>query len=131
VTQAGPPGTVGDGNAVASSVTVDGDTVRITPGRFGTAVSYVRVPDASVRLTGVTGAPRVVYRLEVPALGIDHHATRLVSGPGSVTVRLRDVAVRPERVSADRYEGRLTVRIQSHTVDRLVRTESLTIEVEP
>ncbi|MFB6188517.1 MAG: hypothetical protein ABEI57_01410, partial [Halapricum sp.] len=129
VTQAGPPGAIGDGNATVATVAVDGGNVAITRGRFGTDVDYVRVPDASVRLAGVDGTPRLVYRLRIPALGVDHSATKLIDGPGRVTIRLSDVAIRPQRVTNDSYRGRLTVRVQSYTVDRVVHNESLSIEV--
>lgn len=131
ITQSGPPSTVGDGNATVSSVDVDADSVHISPGRFGTDVSYVRLPDASVAVGDVEGSPRIVYRVEIPALDIDHSAENVLSGSGPKTVRLTDVAVRPDRLSADSYDGRLSVRIQSYEVDRVVYNESLTVEVQP
>jgi len=129
LTEAGPPTTVGDGNATVSNVDVDTDSVHVSPGRFGTAVSYVRMPDATVDVTQVDGAPRLVYRFEIPALEIDHDATKVLSSRGATTVRLGDVAVLPERLAVDRYDARVTVRVQSYTVDRVVYNESVTVEV--
>lgn len=130
LTESGPPATVGNGNATVTSVDIDAESIRITPGRFGTDVSYVRIPDARVDVTRVDGAPRLVYRVEIPALNIDHDATKVLFGPETTTVRLDDVAVRPAELSADRYDARVTVRVQSYTVDRVVSNESVTIEVE-
>lgn len=128
LTQAGER-TLDDGNATVSSVTIDTDAVRITPGRFGTSVQYLRLPDARVDVTGVEGQPRLVYRLEVPALDLDLAETKLLSEPGQRVVRLPDRAFAPGRLSADRYQGRLTVRVQSFSTDYTVFNESVTIEV--
>ncbi|WEL16855.1 MULTISPECIES: hypothetical protein [unclassified Halorhabdus] len=126
----GPPATIGDGNATVSTVAVDADAVQITPGRFGTAVSYLRIPDAKLSIDAVEGEPRIVYRLVVPKLDVDHAETRLLAGPGDITVRLDDVAFVPGQLSADRYDGALSVRVQSLSTDRTVFNESVTIEVE-
>lgn len=126
----GPPAMIGDGNATVSTVDVDTDAVAITPGRFGTDVSYLRIPDAKLSIDDVEGEPRIVYRLVVPELDVDHAETRLLAGPGDVTVRLSDVAFVPGGLSAERYDGSLRVRVQSLSTDRTVFNESVTIEVK-
>ncbi|MEF8881615.1 MAG: hypothetical protein V5A34_03710 [Halapricum sp.] len=123
------PTSLGEGDATVSSVTVDADRVRITPGRFGTNISYLRVPDARLQIDTIEGQPRVVYQLRIPELDIDLAAPKLLSESGRTTVRLDDQAIAPERLSQDQYEGQLVVRIQSLSTDRVVRNESITVEV--
>jgi len=126
---AGPPATIGDGNASVSSVAIDLDAVEITPGRFGTDVEYLRIPDARLSIDDVEGEPRIVYRLVVPELQLDHAETRLLASPGAVTVRPSDVAFLSGELSAAHYNGTLRVRVQSLSTDRTVFNESIRIEV--
>lgn len=123
------PDSLDDGNATVSNVAVDADDVTITPGRFGTNVSYVRIPDATVTTEGIEGQPRVVYQLAIPELGIDHSEPKLLTTEGRTTVRIDPMAVQPARLSKNSYEGQVTVRVQSHTVDRVVYDESISVEV--
>ena len=122
-------GTLGHGNATVSSVAVDVSDVRITPGRFGTDISYLRVPDAQVSVDDISGQPRLVYRLVVPALDRDLTATQLLDRSGPTTVRLSDAAFTADQLDAESYEGRVTVRVQSISSDYTVFNESTTIEV--
>lgn len=126
---AGPPSTIGDGNATVSAVTVDADAVAITPGRFGSGVDYLRAPDARVDVESVSGAPRIVYVLEVPDLDAEITATRLLDGPGAAVVRPSERAFSPGTEFEDEYRGELTVRVQSLSTDRSVYSESVTVEV--
>jgi len=120
---------LGDGNATVTAVSVDVTAVQITPGRFGTDVSYLRIPDAQIDIDDLEGQPRLVYRVEVPALDLDLAATKLIQNPGPTTVRLSDAALAADQLDADSYEGRVTVRVQSLSSDYTVFNESATIEV--
>lgn len=124
------PTIVGDGNATVSEITVETGDFRFSEGRFGTGVIYLRAPPASVDVTSVTGQPRIVYRLRVPALHVDRVGTRMLSGPGDVTVRMDDRAFPPGALSQPRYHAVVTVHVQSRTVYRTVFNASIELEVD-
>lgn len=121
--------TLGDGNATVAAVSVDVTAVQITPGRFGTDVPYLRIPDAEINVDDLEGHPRLVYRVEVPALDLDLAATKRIQETGPTTVRLSDAALAAEKLAADSYGGRVTIRVQSLSSDYTVFNESTTIEV--
>ncbi|WP_158853464.1 hypothetical protein [Halorhabdus sp. CUG00001] len=124
------PTLVGDGNATVSGLTVEADDFRFADGRFGTAVTYLRAPEASLYVDQVTGQPRIVYRLRVPKLDVDRAGTQMLSRSGGVRIRMDDRAFPPEVLTQPRYDGLVTVRVQSHTVDRTVFNESIELEVD-
>lgn len=129
VQPSGIPTSVDDGTATVESVAVPTDELHVSDGRFGTAVSYLRVPDARVRLAAVSDHPRLVYRVEVPALDVDLTATRIVAERGTHDLHLRDHALEPDRVSNSSYEATVTVRVQSFAVDRTAYERNVTLEV--
>lgn len=124
------PTLVGPGNATLSAVSVDTADFRFSDGRFGTGVVYLRAPDATLHVDRLTGQPRIVYRLRVPALDVDRISTRVLSGPGAVTVGMDDRALRPERLARSEYRAVITVRVQSRTIDRTVFNETITLRAE-
>lgn len=126
---AGTPTTVGEGTATVADAAVDADGLAITPGRFGTDVSYVRVPDARVRLAEVSGHPRLVYRVEVPGVDADLTATEIVGERGRYRLHVSDYGFDSDRLSNGSYEGAVTVRVQSFTSDRTVLRRNVTVEV--
>lgn len=129
VRPSGTPTTVDDGNATVAGVSVPTEALEISPGRFGTDVTYLRIPDAQVRLASVTDHPRLVYRIEVPALDAELTTTRIVADCGSYRLSIRDHGMDPATVSNDSYDATVTVRVQSFALDRTVYRENVTVEV--
>jgi hypothetical protein len=123
--------TVGDGTAAAALTSNPTDGLRIDRGRFGTNVSYLRIPPIRVDVRDVTGRPRLLAKLRVPALGFDRSATRVLSSDtaGPVVLRLSPRAFTPDRIANDTYRGRLTVRVQSFERDTVIVNRSVTIPV--
>lgn len=103
---------LGGGNATVTVLEPNGDAIRVTPGRFGTNVSYVRIPDLAVDVERVTGHPRVFYQVEIPALGVAKQNAGLVRSTGRLTVPLSDRAIEPS-TPVGNATARLTVRVQS------------------
>lgn len=132
-----PPAGVGEGNATLSVLEPTTGELRTSPGRFGTRARYLRTPDLVADVTTVAGHPRVVYRLAVPALGVDRQVTEVVTTTGRVRLRMPDRAYPPESYSArfrtlppaGTYEGRLVVRVQSFSGDRTVRNRTVPVRV--
>jgi hypothetical protein len=113
--------------------------LRTTPGRFGTSATYLRIPDLVVDASNVDGTPRLVYGLEVRALDVDRLETRLLPDPGRLRVPMADRAYPPPDFEHDApglpepgtYEGRLVVRVQSYTSDRIVVNRTVEVIVDP
>jgi len=126
----GTPTTLGDGDVEVGVVDVSTTEFVLTPGRFGTAVTYLRVPDAAVQLASVTDRPRLVYRVQVPALGVDRTVSTVVTDRGQHRLHLRAQALEPGTVEEDEYTGTVRVRVQSFSTDRTLYRQDVTIEVK-
>lgn len=139
---------LGEGTADVTIVAPDGLeagrgpadlTLRTSPGRFGAAAVYLRIPDLVVDVTDLDGRPRVVYQVTVPALDVDRQEHRVITDAGRLTIPMPDRAYPPAdyphdvttRPSAGTYEGRLLVRVQSFTADRTVANRTVTVVVDP
>lgn len=129
---ASDPIALGDGTATASIESLPTDQFRFDDGRFGTGVTYLRVPDVRVHVAEVRGAPRLVYRVRVPALGVDDSATKLLGHDGRRTVRIHGVdrGFDPESISQDRYTAIVSVRVQSFETDTTILSVNESVEVE-
>jgi hypothetical protein len=122
---------LGDGTA---NVTVVGDPtadLAITPGRFGTNVSYLRVPPAVVDVDRVTGRPRLLYLVRVPDLGFERSVTEPLDErtDGRVTLSMSDRAFAHARIRNDSYRATVVVRVQSFGGTRTVYRRNATLPV--
>jgi hypothetical protein len=130
----GPPDSteLGEGTASVASVSIPVEEVVVNEGRFGTGTWYLRVPDATVAVDGVEGDPRLVARIEVPGLNVDSTDTKqLTAGAtGRHRLALGSIPLGPNRPGGGPYRGRLTVRVQSFSVDQTVYNQSVAVEVE-
>ncbi|WP_434531241.1 hypothetical protein ACODNH_08245 [Haloarcula sp. NS06] len=126
------PTTIGDGTAAISSVQLPTSEIRITNGRFGTNVAYLRVPDASVTVDSVTGRPRLLYQVAVPALDISREDEQVLSDGQSGTYRLApgDRAVRWSSLERDAYRGTVLLQVQSFETSETIVAENVTVQVE-
>lgn len=131
----GQPAGLGDGTAEVAVVSPDVDRLVVDDGRFGTAATYLRLPDLVVETSNVSGRPRLVYAVAVPELGLDRQRTRLIDGERRLRIHMPDRAFAP-RGTGDgalpppgTYEGRLTVRVQSFSTDRTVVNRTLMVRV--
>ena len=114
--------TFGDGTATVTEITVDRSALALTPGRFGTNVTYLRVPAATVAVDSVTDRPQLLYIVSVPGLDVQLIERQVVTGAGRYRLAPDDRAMPPGRADGT-YGAVLSVRIQSFTTDRtLART---------
>ena len=124
-----PEASLGDGTATVEDVRL-ASPLTMTPGRFGTGVVYLRIPNAAVELSSVQGRSRLVYRVAVPALDFNRVGTRTISsGATRTTVGMSDRAFVPETLANDSYRANVSVRLQSFAVDRTVFERNATVEV--
>ncbi|QIO21631.1 hypothetical protein [Haloarcula sp. JP-L23] len=119
----------GEGTATVSSVRAETAAIRVTDGRFGTAVEYLRPPTATVHVASVTGRPRLVYLVSVPDIDVDLVETAVVRRSGTYRLVPEDKGLARGTAEAETYDGTLTVRVQSFTADRTVYRENVTVEV--
>ena len=119
---------LGDGDAAVGSVAVETAALTVTPGRFGSAFPYLRVPSAAITVETVTDRPRLVYVVSVPALDIELVETAVVTAPGRYSLDPDDEALAPG-TTAGAYEATVTVRIQSFTATEDVYRDTATVEV--
>lgn len=122
---------IGDGTA---NVTVVGDPtagLAITPGRFGTNVSYLRIPPAAVDVDRVEGRPRLLYLVRVPDLGFERSVTEPLDQRvgGRVALRIDARAFAHARVQSENYNTTVVVRVQSFTETRTVYRRNATVPV--
>lgn len=131
-TRAAPEqGTIGEGNATVEVVSAP-DRARLARGSYGSGSYYLRVPDATVRLTDVTGQPMLVYKLRLPSEGYTRATTHFVSAAqaGPYALSLDRDSWMPEDVERDRYEGELLIHLRNGDGDRTVYRGNVTVEVE-
>lgn len=125
----GEPTTLGSGNATVTVVEPSTDRLTVSEGRFGTNVTYVRIPDAVLNVEQFRGQPKVVYLVTVPELDVDRQSRRYIESTGRLRLPVEDRALltRPESGS---YQGRLVVRVQGFGYDRVVYNRSVEVMVE-
>ncbi|MEF8785937.1 MAG: hypothetical protein V5A45_08390 [Haloarculaceae archaeon] len=117
---------IGDGTASVTVVEPTAETIQVTEGRFGTNVSYVRIPDLVLDVTSVDGQPRVLYQVTIPELGIKKQNDKLVRSTGRLRVPISDHTV-PKEKTLDGTTARLVVRVQSYSGGEVVMNR--TVEV--
>ncbi|RXK47251.1 hypothetical protein [Halorientalis pallida] len=122
---------LGDGTA---NVTVTGDPgadLAITSGRFGTNVSYLRIPPAAVDVHHVEERPRLLYLVSVPGLGFERSVTEPLDErvDGRVNIPMSDRAFAHVRVRNDSYRATVVVRVQSFEETRTVYRRNTTVPV--
>jgi len=121
--------TIGDGTASVESVRLDTTHLRVTDGRFGTAVPYLRVPDASVTVDSVTGRPRLLYQLSVPRLDVSTTVERVFWTDGTYRLAPGDRALDPSAVGRESYNGTVRITVQSFEATETVYAENVTVAV--
>lgn len=128
----GAPTQVGDGTANVTVTSLPSERIHLDRGRFGTNVTYLRVPDARVRVTDVRGTSRLLYRVQLPALDIDAVSrTYITTGDdGAHTLRGPTQGIEFRSVPEPRYDATVTIRVQSFEIDKTVVRVNATVEVE-
>lgn len=120
---------LGDGTASVTVKQPDTETIAVTDGRFGTNVSYVRIPDLVLSVSDLSSQPRVVYTVRIPGLDVEKSTTRLVHSTGRLRVPLADQALVP-KVESGTYRGQIIVRIQSFSGGETVLNRSVRVVAE-
>lgn len=98
--------------------------------RFGAGTYTFSGEDATADVGAVEGCPRLVYRLQVPALGVDARQVTFLSEDdrGPVVLSPPRPSVAPDEVDRDAYDGTVSVELQGDSRRVLFRT-NVTVEV--
>lgn len=108
------------------------DRGTISEGRYGSQKFYLRVPDAVVTLSNVTGQPLVKYDLDIPGLGLSTGTTAFVTdaAAGRKTLSISQQTFEPDELSQDRYDATVSVLVRADGNATVVAERSIVIEVE-
>lgn len=126
-----PTPALGDGNATVTDVSVvDGPTIEA--GRFGTDVRYLRGPTVRATVDGVSGTPRLIVHLTVPAMDVDESVSTLLVAADRGERRL-EIPDRPLDGAPpdDSVTATTTVRLQSFGGDRILHEANWTVGGRP
>jgi hypothetical protein len=119
-----------EGTVTADDVAVDTTALRVTAGRFGTGVAYLRVPTATVDVTGVTDRPRLVYRIVIDDLDVSVTETAVVTGSSTYRLDPGHEGLAASAMDRRQYNGTVAVSVQSFSGAETLYQENVTIEVE-
>jgi hypothetical protein len=122
-----PPQT---GNATVEVLSTP-DTVRLEKGSFGSESPYTLVvPDATIRISNVTGGPLLIYKLRIPELGYSRGTTYFLDGSsaGTRSVGLDKTTVNKD-LWKDQYRGELLLLLRGDGPEQILYRDNVTVEV--
>lgn len=123
--------TVGEGDAEVRILSAPAEDLRLTAGRFGADVAYLRLPTLSLSVAERTGRPELLYEVRVPELDVQARE-RTILGPrtgDTLRIHLADEGLPATALQRDRYDGRILVRLQSFSTERTLLNRSVAVEV--
>lgn len=120
----------GSGSADVSVVSTP-ERARLDRGSFGSGAYNLRVPDATVRITAVSGQPILVYKIRIPDLGYTRSTAHFLdsSSEGRTTVSIEADALDPDGIDRDSYPGELVVLVRADGGDEVLYRGPITVEV--
>lgn len=94
-------------------------------------VHFLNVPDTTVAVSNVTGAPLLTLSLEIPALGFQRSSLFTVDGSRHTgTYGIERVAVDSGRLDQDVYDGIFRMVLRDDDGRTVVYEHRITVEVE-
>lgn len=118
------------GNATVDIVSVP-ETTRLEKGAFKSDAPYTLiVPDATVRLSEVTGGPFLVYKIRIPELGYTRGTTHFLdsSMSGQRSLEL-DQTTLDKEFSQEAYRGEILLLLRGDGPERTLYRGNVTVEV--
>ena len=122
-----PPGT---GTATVEVVATP-EVATLRKGSFGADAPYtLRVPDATVRLSNVTGGPLLVYKLRIRELGYTRGTTHFLdeTATGQRSVSLEGTTLE-ETLAQEQYQGKVLLVLRGDGTERTLYRGNVTVEV--
>jgi hypothetical protein len=119
----------GTGSATVSVVSMP-DRATLEPGQYGTDVYYLKVPDAAVDVSAVTGRPVLTYSLSVPELKSRSSVFFLRPGEqGRTELSMDRLSFDPGAVDRERYTGELRLVLRGSGGETTLYREPVVVEV--
>jgi hypothetical protein len=120
---------LGEGNATVDQI--DAPSAVTLERGYQSESYYLLVPDARTKFASISGKPTVAYGVEIPDLGYSRSTTHFLSGDetGWVEFSLSEDTLRNRTVSADRYDGRLTLVLRASDGKTVLHNETVPVEV--
>ena len=121
---------LGEGRATVTDVTFP-DRVVIEKGDFGSGSYYLRVGTATAEVSEVVGRPILSYQLSIPALGNTKSTIQVLSASseGEIELAIEESPYGKDQITADSYEGTLSVAVRYGGQEHAIASENVTIEV--
>lgn len=122
---------LGEGNATVVVQSVP-DRIPLERGRYGNDEYHLRVPDAEVTVSNLTGNPILNYNLAISELGTSQSSLHFLgeAGEGQMRVGMRERTLAAPEIEQDSYEARLKLVLRANDTERVLYNETATIEVE-
>lgn len=122
---------LGNGSADVSVLSFP-ETASISEGRFGSEQLYLRVPDATYRLSNVSGQPSIEYTLLLEENYYSTSTTSFVTAAeeGRRTASLDRVTFQRSELQRDRYNATLSLVLRANGNETVIREERFVVEVE-
>ncbi len=121
-------------DSISAAVVSAPDTdIRFEKAQFGAGTYELVVPDAVIRIEAVSGRPRVIYRLNIPAMHYSRgtiHFVDAAQANSRLTLNFESTDFTPDELSQERYAGRLAIVTLDSTGSTEIYNESVTIRVE-
>lgn len=95
-------------------------------------VHYLRVPETTVAVSAVTGAPLLTLSIDIPALGFRRSSVFTVGKTGGQTrtFGVERVAIESDRLDQSTYEGTLLIVLRNDDGRTVLYEDDVTVEVE-
>ncbi|WP_123537134.1 hypothetical protein [Halosimplex salinum] len=120
---------LGEGNATVDRIDAP-DSVTLERG-YQSESYYLTVPDAKIRLASLSGKPTVAYGVDIPAFGYSRSTTHFLSEgtSGWVELSLQSDTLGSDTVTADAYEGTISIVLRDSSGKTVLYEEPVTVEV--
>lgn len=108
------------------------ESATISEGRYGSQTVYLRVPDARITLSNVTGQPLLKYDLDIPELGFSTGTTTFVTerSEGRKTLSIPRKTFDASEIERDRYEATVSILVRADGNTTVVDQRSMNVEVK-
>lgn len=121
----------GNGHATVNIVSVP-EQGQLIPTRFAANGYWVRVPNATIDVSNLTGHPMLIYKLRVPSLGYVGGTTHVFGEDYTGTQLLTMDRLTVDSTDLPRghhYEAELLVIKREYEQDEILYQEDITLEV--
>ncbi|MHB9285731.1 hypothetical protein ACKVMT_01665 [Halobacteriales archaeon Cl-PHB] len=121
---------IGSGNATLSVAEAPSEGTLAT-GQYDD-LRYLTIPDATVEIADVEGAPILTYTVDIEAIGYSRSSVYVITkrSEGTLALELQRDDVERSRLENDSYEARLQILLRTDGTERVVYEDMIPVGVE-